>query len=358
VKGEIPMRGNYCRKFFLILFCCLVFLLLPAGCLQEIIPQLLVERDKAEDEGMPPNVEKEVKPMEDVLPEGILHFQVFFWEEKGKHLVPVTIAAPWTEGVGRAALNRLIAGPTPAQEMRFGLTSVLPPATEVLGLTIREGLARADFSKAFLEYDPEMEREVIDSVVFTLLQFPSVEEVEIMIEGTVPKVFPGGTLGESSFTRQRGINLEVADELEDYGDTQQAVLYFCHAMGDSHVFYIPVTRVIAGERSFPRAVLEELLRGPRSKSGLFSEIPPGTTLREVAVEGDLIIADFSREILNYRGGISGEEHLFRQIVYTLSAIPEVKRVQILVEGEAIDLPYGISFKEPINASSLLINLLV
>lgn len=356
------MRGKYYGKFVLILFCCLLFLLLLAGCLQDIIPQLFIEKDKAEVEGGVPPVgdEKETKPkpMEDVLPEGILHFQVFFWEGNGKYLVPVTIAAPWTEGVARAALNRLIAGPAPAQEMRFGLISVLPPAAEVLGLTIREGLARADLSEAFLDYDPGMEREVIDSVVFTLLQFPSVEEVEIMIEGTVPEVFPGGTPGKSPFTSQRGINLEVADELEDYRDTQQAVLYFCHAVGDNHVFYIPVTRIIAGEKSSPRAVLEELLRGPRSKSGLFSEIPPGTTLREVIVEGDLIIADFSREILNYRGGISGEEHLFRQIVYTLSAVPGVKRVQILVEGEAIDLPYGISLKEPANVSSLLLNLLV
>ena len=35
-----------------------------------------------------------------------------------------------------------------------------------------------------------MEREALDSVVFTLLQFPTVEEVEIIVEGTVLGVFP------------------------------------------------------------------------------------------------------------------------------------------------------------------------
>ena len=194
---------------------------------------------------------------------------------------------------------------------------VLPPATEVLGLTIRDGLARVDLSGSFLEYDTGMEREVINSVVFTLLQFPTVEEVEIMVEGTVPGVFPGGTPGGSFLAEQRGINLEVADELDDYRNTQQVIPYFCHVMGDNHVFYIPVTRIVPGEKNIARAAVEELLQGPRYKSGLFSEIPPGTTLREVTMEEDLILVDFSREILNYRGGISGEKNTLSGKLYLL-----------------------------------------
>jgi germination protein M len=361
VKGESKVRGKSRGKLVPVFFFCLLFLLLQTGCLQDIVPQLLNRKDNKVDieEAMPPGSGEEgKKPVEDVLPEGILSYRVFFLEGSGKYLVPVTIAAPWTEGIGRTALNKLIAGPTPAQEMRFGLAPVLPPATEVLGLTIRDGLARVDLGGSFLDYDTGMEREVINSVVFTLLQFPTVEEVEIMVEGTVPGVFPGGTPGGSFLAVQRGINLEVADEIEDYRDTQQVVLYFCHVMGDNRVFYIPVTRIVTGGKDNARAAVEELLEGPRPDSGLFSEIPPGTILREITIEKDLVLADFSREILNYRGGISGEEHLFRQIVFTLAAIPEVKRVQILVEGEAITLPYGISFEEPVNISSLLINLLV
>ncbi len=355
------MRGKWGGKLLVALLFCLPFLLLLTGCLQDIVPQLLQERGKTEvEEVLPPDDtgESGKESLKDVLPEGTLHFQVYFLDGNKKYLVPVTIAMPWTEGVGRAALKKLIEGPTPAQEMRFGLIPILSPTTEVLGLTIRDGLARADLSGSFLEYDPGMEREVLDSVVFTLLQFPTVEEVEIMVEGTVPGVFPGGTPGESFFAHQRGVNLEVAEGIDDYKDTQQVILYFCHVLGDNHVFYIPVTRVVTGERNSARAAVEELLQGPRRDNGLFSEIPPGTTLKAISMEGDLLVVDFSREILNYRGGLSGEEHLFRQIVFTLSAIPGVKKIQVLVEGEAVTLPYGISFQEPADPSALLVNLLI
>ncbi len=355
------MRVNSRGKLVLLFLFCLLLFFLLTGCLQDIVPQLLDKRGSKAgvEETLPPGSgEGEDNAPEDVLPEGILSFQLFFLEGGGRYLVPVTIAAPWTEGVGRAALNKLIAGPTPAQEMRFGLVPVLPPATEVLGLTIRDGLARVDLSSSFLEYDTGMEREVIDSVVFTLLQFPTVEEVEIMVEGTVPGIFPGGTPSGSFSAGQRGVNLEVADELEDFRDTQQVILYFCHVMGDDRVFYIPVTRIVPGGEDNARAAVEELLAGPRHDSGFFSEIPPGTALKEIALEKDLVVADFSRDILNYRGGIAGEEHLFRQIIFTLAAIPGVKRVQVLIEGEAIMLPYGLSLKEPVDVSSLLINLLV
>lgn len=353
------MSGNRRWKLVPGLFFCSVLLLLLTGCLQDIIPQILHEKEKIEVEGVLPSEGEgsEKEPVKDLLPEGTLHFQVFFLEGNKKYLVPVTIVIPWTEGVGKAAIKKLIEGPTPAQEMRFGLLPILPPTTEVLGLTIRDGLARVDLSASFLEYDPGMEREVLDSVVFTLLQFPTVEEVEIIVEGTVPGVFPGGTKGEVFSANQRGINMEVAEGLEDYGDTQRVILYFCHVLGDNHVFYIPVTRVVAGKGDPARTALEELLQGPRQGGGLFSEIPSGTVLRGISRQGELIIADFSREILNYRGGLSGEEHLFRQIIFTLSAVPGVRKVQILLEGEAITLPYGISFQEPVEVSSFLVNML-
>ncbi|MGI5881668.1 MAG: GerMN domain-containing protein [Dethiobacteria bacterium] len=355
------MKGKSCRKRIAVFFLFLLFLLLPAGCLQDIVPRLLdrTDSEREVEEIVPPSSgEDGSKLLEDVLPEGIFSYKVFFMEENGKYLLPVTIAAPWTEGIGRAALGKLIAGPTPAQEMRFGLVPLLPPSTEVLGLSIRDGLARVDLSSSFLDYDTGLEREAINSVVFTLLQFPTVEEVEILVEGIVPEVYPGGTPGGSFSAEQRGVNIEVAGEIEDFGDTRPVILYFCHVMGDNRVFYIPITRIVTGGKNIAGTVIEELLAGPRPGDILFSEIPPGTTLREITVADDLVTVDFSRDILNFRGGISGEEHLLRQIVLTLAEIPGVKRVQILVEGEAIIFPYGVSLEGPVETSSLLVNLLV
>jgi len=288
------------------------------------------------------------------LPEGVLYLKVYFLEGRGHYLLPITFAFPWTEGVARASLEKLIEGPTPAQEMRFGLRSPVPPTTKILGLTIRDGLAKLDLSRSFLSYDPGEERQVLNSLIFTLLQFPTIKEVEILVEGEVPEFFPGGTPGKGPFDRDRGLNLEVGEDTGDLENTRKVTLYFCTVLGENHIFYVPVTRLVSGSRDIFKAAVEELLKGPRPGGFLFSELPEGTKLRSLTLQEGTLIVDLSRELINYKGGLRGEKNIFSQLVLTLTDIEEVERVQVLVEGEKTVLPYGTSFQEPL-LRPLLVN---
>ena len=180
--------------------------------------------------------QEDIRQHQEELPEGILYLQVYYVDGKDNYLVPVTVPVPWTQGVARAALEKLIEGPTPAQEMRYGLSSPLPPTTKILGLTIRDGLAKVDLSEDIMSYDPGDERNVLNSIIFTLLQFPSVNEVQIMVEGFPPETFPGGTSGKGTFGWERGLNLEVADEVIEIDKTQPVMLYYCAVLGENRIF--------------------------------------------------------------------------------------------------------------------------
>ncbi len=329
----------------LMLFFCLTGLIFVLGCSQDFFPYL--SREKEGPQIVIPEEQKreDIRKGQEEVPEGILYLQVYYVDGKGNYLVPVTVPVPWTQGVARAALEEMINGPTPAQEMRYGLSSPLPPMTRVLGLTIRDGLAKVDFSEDIMSYDPENERNVLNSIIFTLLQFPSVKEVQIMVEGFSPDEFPGGTSGKGTFGWERGLNLEVADEVIELDSTQVITLYFCSVLGENHIFYIPVTRVISADSDIIKATLEELLKGPRPESSLFTELPPGTELRNFAIQDNTVIVDFSKEILNYKGGLSGEKNVIMQTVLTLTQIPGVEKVQLLVDGEKIVLNYGTSLNE-------------
>jgi germination protein M len=342
------------RLLYPALLICSAVLFLVQGCLQDFLPRELQQKEGPE--LIVPEEEKreEVGQVKEKLPEGVLALQVYFLEEKGKHLLPITITIPWTEGVGRAALKKLIEGPTPAQEMRYGLCSLIPPTTEILGLTIRDGLAKLDLSESFLKYDPGEERSVLNSIIFTLLQFPTVKMVQLLVEGEVLDVFPGGTPGKGTFSRERGINLEVAEDVGTLEDSQLVTLYFCTVLGENHIFYVPVSRVVAGKDDIFKVTIQELLKGPRADSFLFSELPAGTTLRSFKMEGGTLVVDFSRDLLSYKGGLSGEKNIYAQLVLTLTEIPGVEKVQLLVEGEKKILRYGTSFQEPLSRP-LLIN---
>ncbi len=346
-------EGKKSLSYLLLFFCLSVVLLLTAsGCLQDYLPQLLREKEDGsmaageKDEATEPRRQGSV-PVQEELPPGVLRYQVYFLEAEHHYLLPVTVLQPWTEGVARAALEKLIQGPTPAEEIRFGLSSPLPPQTSILGINIRGGLCRVDFSRTFLDYDPGMEREVLASVIHTLLQFNTVNEVEIVVEGSPVEVFPGGTPGRGTFDRQHGLNLEIAPDVKTLETAQQLRLYFCTLRGANSVFYVPVTRVVTAKEDLVQAALEELLKGPRPGSNLFSDLPAGVKMRNYNLKGGILEVDLSRELLQYRGGRSGEENVINQLVLTLTELPGVERVQILVEGETPLLPYGMPLQGPL-----------
>lgn len=330
---------------------------LTGGCLDNILPR--VEEEEESDLVIPeePYDDKVEENEEYKIPEGVLPLQLYFLEEESDYLVPVTVFAPWTEGVARASLEKLVGGPSPGQEMNYGLRTLLPPTTKILGLTIRDGRALVDFNAAFLDYNPEREREVLNSVIFTLLQFPTVEEVEFWINGEALENFPGGTPGRNPFGRERGINLEVDEDVGDLENTTRVALYFCMVLGDQDIFYVPISRVVSGERDIVQATVEELIQGPRQGTSLFSDLPSKTAVREISVNGSIAEIDLSRELLNYQGGRSGEENIKNQLVLTLTEIPGIEKVQVRVEGESVILTYNTSFLEPM-PRPLVINPLI
>jgi germination protein M len=85
----------------------------------------------------------------------------------------------------------------------------------------------------------------------------------------------------------------------------------------------------------------ELIKGPNSE--LDPTIPRGTRLRELYLDQEgTAYVDFSRELVdNHWGGSSGESHTIYSIVNSLILnFPEIKRVQILIEGEKIETLAG------------------
>lgn len=106
---------------------------------------------------------------------------------------------PRTAGVGAAALEELLWGPsglnlpgfitalpTPKEVLEYpGRQPDWGPRVRLLGLTIKAGVATADFSKELRAYGGGSARVLLirEQITRTLKQFPAVQEVRIAIEG-------------------------------------------------------------------------------------------------------------------------------------------------------------------------------
>jgi hypothetical protein len=86
-------------------------------------------------------------------------------------------------------------------------------------------------------------------------------------------------------------------------------------------------------------VLARLLAGPRQEefaAGIRTAISPETELRSVRLVGDTVTVDLTAALVE----VGGQEQILAvaQIVLTATAVPDVARVRLLLEGQAVEIP--------------------
>lgn len=115
--------------------------------------------------------------------------QLYFPISSGDQVYPETRNMMIIDGgVARAAVLGLIQGP-----QSQGLVASLADGTKLLDISVSDGLCTVDFSKEFVENHSggsAGELVTIASIVKTLTQFDSIEQVQILVEGKA-----GATLG-------------------------------------------------------------------------------------------------------------------------------------------------------------------
>lgn len=112
---------------------------------------------------------------------------------------------------------------------------------------------------------------------------------------------------------------------------------------------LPVSRTVKLEKEDKyTAALKSLLTGTKEK-GQTNVIPKKAKLRSVTVKDGVATVDFSKELQqNFSGGSTGEEMLVGSIVNTLTDFPEVKKVQILIDGASVETLSGhLDLSEPL-----------
>ncbi|MCR4431609.1 MAG: GerMN domain-containing protein [Tepidanaerobacteraceae bacterium] len=273
---------------------------------------------------------------------------VFYFVNDNNLLVPVTREIPWVEGIGRAALECLVDSPELRAELaEKGLKPSLPEGTRILGLTIKEGLAKVDFSREFLNSrDKAAEQNAVNSVVYTLTEFPAVDKVQILVEGKPLKKCPNGTVLKDVLFREK-INIEPG-EIAAAKDLAPVTLYFkSSSQNGSFTYFVPVTRMVKKSDNMIKTALEELIKGPRANMGLVSVLPQDTKVLEATQKESEVVVNFSKEIEGYGGGADVEQALVNSVVLTVTQFPGVEKVSLQVEGKAGVLPEGTILDNPI-----------
>jgi germination protein M len=180
------------------------------------------------------------------------------WFTLGDHLFVTQRTEPFVPGIGAASIRAMLAGPTPA-ETGAGVGTAVPPNTELLGLTIEDGVATVDLSGDYESGGGSLSMTMrLAQVVYTLTQFASVSDgVRFRLDGEDVTVFSG-----------EGIVLEGPVERDDYLDLFPVILVESPMIG---------ARVSSGDDVFGRANVFEAT----------------VVIRILDGDGDAIVEDFT-----------------------------------------------------------------
>ncbi|MBO8172490.1 MAG: GerMN domain-containing protein [Bacillaceae bacterium] len=270
--------------------------------------------------------------------------ELYVYDPEG-NVVPLTLPIPKTEGIGKQVLRYMVKGGPVESLLPEGFSPVLPEGTEILGMTIDEnGVATVDFSPEFAEYHAEEEQHIIDAITWALTQFDSVKSVKIWINGYPQEVMPVNGTPISSLSRENGINLELANNI-DIGNTSKVTLYFLSETED-FTYFVPVTRVIPKTDNMALATIEQLIKGPKQGSYLYSGILPSTRILSATVMDDRVVADFDETLLDYNSG-SASPDAVKAIVLSLAANTGVSKVQLQVNGETNFMAGNMDLSQPV-----------
>jgi hypothetical protein len=151
---------------------------------------------------------------------GAFTYEVWFAGSEGWLFVSKR-AAKSEPGVGRLALESLLAGPTET-ERAAGVFTAIPDGTELLGFDVDDGIATVDLSSEYEQGSgSHAEFLRLAQVVYTITQFETVQGVNFRLDGEPVELFGG-----------HGIILDGPMARRDYRDYLPPILVESPTIGE------------------------------------------------------------------------------------------------------------------------------
>ncbi|WP_028783379.1 GerMN domain-containing protein [Thalassobacillus devorans] len=281
--------------------------------------------------------------------------QLYLLDANGM-VVPQTLQLPniASKEVATQSLEYLVKGGPVTELLPNGFEAVLPAGTEILGLNLKDGTMIVDVSKEFADYAPEDEQKILQAMTYTLTQFDSVERIKLWINGHEQEVMPvNGTPISSGVSRADGINVYASDDADPV-DSKAVTLYYPAQNDKQEFYYVPVTTHLnTKEDQSYESIVQALVEGPAFDLPLLSAFNDEAELKGTSLKDGVLTLSFNEALLSNQKKQSVSEHVMKSLVMTMTERPDVKAVEVQVDG--VDQVYneeGSPYAEPVTRNDI------
>lgn len=144
-----------------------------------------------------------------------------------------------------------------------------------------------------------------------------------------------GRTGVEKVNRMYQAELKQNQALRQELQYQKVALFYMKST-DTDIFLHPVTRKIKTGPDLYQSIVTALLEGPPEASGLLPLFPKGSKVLSVKVNGGLAVVNLNQRAAALNLGSSGETLAVGSIVNTLTKLPDIFRVRIVIEGNEVE----------------------
>lgn len=191
-----------------------------------------------------------------------------------------------------------------------GLKGIIPNGTKINSLKLQDGLLEIDFNKELLNVNSDLEEKIVESVLFSLLEFKEVEKVKITIDSKpLSNYLKSNILVGEILTKDFGINKEYS--INSTIDIKRVVLYF-YEERDNNKYYVPITKYINSKDDKVKIIIDNLKNNYLAKPNLMSYINNKINIEKYQKENDIVTISFS-SLLDF-----DDANVIEEAIYTLS----------------------------------------
>ena len=191
-----------------------------------------------------------------------------------------------------------------------GLSGVIPSGTKLKDVIVGKEIVTLNFSKDILKVDLDKEKNMISSIVYSILELDKVEGVSILVEDEVLNKYPvSGEKLDPILNKSIGIN-KVYD-ITSRNNINEVIIYYLDRINND-MYYVPVTKYINDDREKIKIIVEELASSYLYEGNLISFLNSNTVLLDYQDDDGIMRLNFNDYIMD------GNDKLVEEVIYTIS----------------------------------------
>lgn len=212
-----------------------------------------------------------------------------------------------------------------------GLFGTIPNNVKVNQIICGTELVTIDFSKEFLEVDVTYEKQMISSIVYSVLDIEGIKGITILVDGKNLECYPN-TKEKLPLILDKSIGINKQYEINSRENITSVVIYYLENIDDT-LYYVPVTKYVNDDRDKIKIIIEELTTRYVYEENLMSFLNSKTKLLDYREENDILFLNFNEFLFDNNDKVL--EEVIYSIGYSVFDNYNVGMVMFEVNGEDV-----------------------